>query len=138
MATRASKSESKQKTAARHRRLREGDKGALVVRPRGNGRSGRAIGQHSVQSRQAKDNLEEAFLKLGGVAGLVKWGKNNRTEFYKIWARLIPKDVSVNPGQGLEDMLSQLAEMQRGSAPEQGHYIDVAPEPREDAEDREP
>lgn len=108
MATRPSKTETKQKTAARHRRLRKGDEGRAIVPRAGTVGGGRAIGQTNRLSRQAKENLEQAFEDLGGVTALVKWGRANKSDFYKIWARLIPKDVSVNPGQGLEDMLMQL------------------------------
>lgn len=101
----------------------------MIVRPRGTVGGGRAINQQNRLSRQAKENLEEAFEKMGGIRGLVTWGKKNKTEFYKIWARLIPKDVSVNPGQGLEDMLAQLAEMQSGREAEHPRHpvIDVTP-----------
>jgi hypothetical protein len=34
---------------------------------------------------------------LGGTEALVGWAKKNRTEFYKLCARLIPREVS-GPG----------------------------------------
>ena len=88
---------------------------------------GRAIGTRNKVSRQAKANLEEAFTRLGDVAGLVTWGRKNRTEFYRIWARLIPKDVSIEAGAGLEDLLRQLAE-QDNTPPVDGDYIVVTEE----------
>jgi len=84
--------------------------GTAIVPRRGQRLGGRALGTRNKVSKQAKANLEEAFTRLGDVNGLVTWGRKNRTEFYKIWARLIPKDVSVNPGEGLEDLLLKLAE----------------------------
>ena len=86
--------------------------GRAIVPRQGDRRGGRAIGTRNKVSRQAKANLEEAFTRLGDVAGLVTWGRKNRTEFYRIWARLIPKDVSIEAGAGLEDLLMKLAEQE--------------------------
>lgn len=95
--------------------------GTAIVPRKGERRGGRAIGTRNKVSRQAKANLEEAFTKLGDVAGLVRWGRKNRTEFYRIWARLIPKDVSIEAGAGLEDLLHQLAK-QEEAPPIDGEY----------------
>lgn len=57
----------------------------------------------------AKESLAEAFVRMGGIAGLVKWGKKNPTEFYRLWARLIPKEDSLTVTQvGVEELLAQL------------------------------
>lgn len=64
----------------------------------------------AVQATRAQ--LLEAFELMGGVPALVKWGKTNPTEFYRIWARLLPKDAP-EPDQGkmpLETLLAKLAE----------------------------
>lgn len=59
----------------------------------------------------ARENLSSAFDLMGGVPGLVRWGKRNPTEFYRIWARLIPKDaVEDSSRMPLEDLLGKLAE----------------------------
>ena len=58
----------------------------------------------------ARDNLAKAFDFLGGVPALVAWGKANPTEFYRIWARLIPKEVAEPVGAiPLESLLEKLA-----------------------------
>lgn len=127
MATKPKNTETKGRVAARHRSLRNGGQGRALVRA-GTAGAGRAIGQQNRLTRQAKENLEEAFFKLGGTAALVKWAKANKGEFYtKLWARLIPKDVQVNPGQGLEDLLTQLAERRSNTdAPViEGQYSEV-------------
>jgi hypothetical protein len=41
-----------------------------------------------------KTALLEAFQETGGTEALVRWAKKNRTEFYKICARLIPHNFS--------------------------------------------
>lgn len=43
-------------------------------------------------TRNARDAMAAAFDGMGGVPALVKWGKSNPTEFYRLWARLIPKE----------------------------------------------
>lgn len=61
--------------------------------------------------RAARENLSEAFDFLGGVAALVVWGRQNRTEFYRLWARLIPKEAMEETAKApLEELLRQLAE----------------------------
>lgn len=60
---------------------------------------------------EARANLSEAFELMGGVAELVRWGKKNPTEFYRIWARLIPKEVAEETSRlPLEKLLDKLAD----------------------------
>lgn len=64
----------------------------------------------------AKEALLSAFDRMGGVAGLVKWGKKNPTEFYRIWARLLPREDNVNvTAVGVEELLRQLDEQDRAN-----------------------
>jgi hypothetical protein len=57
----------------------------------------------------AKDNILEVFLRIGGVPEMAKWARKNRGDFYgKIYARLIPKDVTLGADAGLEELLTQL------------------------------
>lgn len=59
----------------------------------------------------ARENLSLAFDLMGGVPALVVWGRQNPTEFYRIWARLIPKEVAeAQNNLPLEDLLSKLSE----------------------------
>lgn len=109
MATRQSKSQVKAETpsrvAARHRKLKTGTAGALAVRP-----PGRPAGTPNKVSAQAKDNILQVFQRLGGVTEMTKWAKANKTIFYsRIYARLLPKDVTVGADAGLEDLLADLA-----------------------------
>lgn len=58
----------------------------------------------------ARQSLADAFELMGGVPGLVRWGKRNPTEFYRIWARLIPKEAADATGAlPLESLLDKLA-----------------------------
>jgi hypothetical protein len=59
----------------------------------------------------ARDNLSTAFDLMGGVPALVVWGRQNPTEFYRIWARLIPKEVAeTTQTLPLETLLAKLSE----------------------------
>jgi hypothetical protein len=48
--------------------------------------------------------FEEAFHRLGGVEGLVKWGAENPTEFYRLIARMLPTHLKaeVEPAPWVE------------------------------------
>ena len=60
---------------------------------------------------EARENLSIAFDQLGGIPMLVAWGQKNLTEFYRIWARLIPKEEATDAAKRmpLEDLLDKLA-----------------------------
>lgn len=67
----------------------------------------------------ARDNLAQAFDLMGGVPALVVWGRENPTDFYRIWARLIPKEaVETTTTLPLEDLLSKLASREEQSVGE--------------------
>lgn len=73
------------------------------------GRKGAAQAPKTIT--MARENLTEAFDFLGGVPALVVWGRQNRTEFYRIWARLIPKEAAPeNENMPLEQLLKMLAD----------------------------
>jgi hypothetical protein len=128
--TRTKDKETPQRVAARSRKLRNGAPGAVVLRKGGTVGGGRALGQQNRLSRNAKEALELAFQGTGGVTELIKWGKKNRTEFYKLWGRLIPKDVQVGASEGLEDLLARLAEQQSNSDVVPAEYTDIEAESR--------
>src|SRR5580765_3160545 len=39
---------------------------------------------------QAKENIVAVFTRLGGTAAMAAWARRNQTEFYRLYARLIP------------------------------------------------
>lgn len=60
-------------------------------RPRGTPKTGgRKPGAPNKVTTSVKEALVQAFDKLGGVPALVKWGRENPTEFYKIWTKILP------------------------------------------------
>jgi len=134
MATRASKSEQTAEKS-RSRRLRKGEPGKALVPARSTRPGGRPLGQPNVLSRQAKDNIVEVFSNLGGVKAMTTWAKKNKDTFYtKLYARLIPKDVSHSADAGLEDLLTQLAQRaeQRSTDIADGDYVEIEAEERGD------
>ena len=40
----------------------------------------------------AKDNIAAVFTRLGGTAAMARWAKKNQSEFYRLYARLIPHE----------------------------------------------
>ena len=59
---------------------------------------GRTKGTPNKQSASVKQCIINAFEDMGGVQNLVKWGKENQTEFYKLWGRMIPHEVTGEDG----------------------------------------
>lgn len=57
----------------------------------------------------ARDALVTAFEEIGGVQALVEWAKSNKKEFYlQLWSKLIPRENTLDVGDNLEALLSQL------------------------------
>ena len=117
----STKTESKGANSRRAKTLRAGSRGSVVVPPRAG--HGRPVGAKNLLSRSAKATLEEAFERLGGVDGLVAWGLTNKDDFYKLWSRLIPKDVQHHASEGLEELLGRLA----NSTDDDSDIINITP-----------
>lgn len=65
------------------------------------GPGGRKKGSLNKTTKGAKMILEEAFRDMGGKAAFVRWGRDNPTEFYKIWAKLLPANIKAElTGEG--------------------------------------
>lgn len=75
-------------------------------------------------SAKARDDMALAFELMGGVPALVVWGRQNPTEFYRIWARLIPKPAEEAAGNlPLETLLEKLANREQMSVVEAARDI---------------
>ncbi len=60
--------------------------------------AGRPKGALNKITRHVRDNLTEAFARLGGVDGMVKWAQEdtrNRGEFYRLYAKLLPMEKNL-------------------------------------------
>lgn len=65
---------------------------------RGNAGKGRVKGVPNKVTAGIKAAFTEAFDQLGGVASLVKWGRENQTEFYRAYVRLAPQEHTGKDG----------------------------------------
>jgi len=61
---------------------------------KGDARAGRKAGSTNKLTRSAKEAFAAAFDEMGGIERLVLWAKLNPTDFYKLYARLIPVELS--------------------------------------------
>lgn len=55
----------------------------------------RTLGAKNKIPQAAKENIAAVFVRLGGTAQMAQWAKNNQTEFYKLYSRLIPVEQRV-------------------------------------------
>lgn len=60
----------------------------------GERRGGRKKGTPNKVTASVKGALNDAFGQIGGVPSLVAWGKENQGEFYKLWSKLVPTEVT--------------------------------------------
>lgn len=66
----------------------------------GERRGGRKKGIPNKVSTTAKENFIKVFDKLGGEGKMAQWAEDNQTEFYRLYARILPTDVNLG---GQED-----------------------------------
>jgi hypothetical protein len=55
---------------------------------------GRVKGTPNHMSSGVKSNIIAVFDKIGGRDKMAKWAEENQTEFYKLYGRLLPTEVS--------------------------------------------
>lgn len=58
---------------------------------------GRPKGTPNKMTMGVKEAFQHAFDTLGGADKLASWANKNPTEFYKIYSKLIPTDVKMDP-----------------------------------------
>lgn len=51
------------------------------------------LGARNKIGAQVKENIIAVFTRLGGTAAMAEWAKENLTEFYRLYGRLIPSEV---------------------------------------------
>jgi hypothetical protein len=69
---------------------------------------GRKPGSKNVISTTAKENINAVFNRMGGYDAMTKWATDNQTEFYKIYARLIPTELNAKVEGNLVQALAAL------------------------------
>lgn len=55
---------------------------------------GRTKGVPNKTTTAAKEAFSLAFEGIGGVSALIEWAEENRSDFFKLYARLIPVELS--------------------------------------------
>lgn len=63
---------------------------------------GRSKGTPNKQSLAVKQCIVNAFENIGGVANLSVWAEANQTEFYKLWGKMIPHEVTGEDGGDIQ------------------------------------
>jgi hypothetical protein len=63
---------------------------------------GRKKGELNKLTRSAKEAFQYAFERIGGAENLATWATENTTEFYKLFARLIPVEQQISGKGGKE------------------------------------
>ena len=62
---------------------------------------GRLHGSVNKTTVSVKAALEAAFQGLGGVPALIAWAEKEPAEFYRLWGKLLPKNISIEGGAQL-------------------------------------
>ena len=65
------------------------------------GNPGRPHGIPNRTTVSVKAALEAAFTGLGGVPALISWGQQEPGEFYRLWSKLLPRNVTIEGGAQL-------------------------------------
>lgn len=60
----------------------------------GNAGKGRPKGSVNKTTAKVKEALQAVYAKKGGDGALLTWAKENETEFYKLWGRMLPQELS--------------------------------------------
>lgn len=60
--------------------------------------AGRKLGVPNRLTTEVKEVLENAFANIGGEKAFAKWAADNRTEFYKLWGKMLPSKLDANVG----------------------------------------
>ena len=54
---------------------------------------GRTKGALNKTSSSVKENILCVFTRLKGTAGMAAWAAENQTDFYRIYAKMLPKEI---------------------------------------------
>jgi hypothetical protein len=80
------------------------------------------------RSRNVREQFQYAFELIGGIPRLAHWAHANPTDFFKLYARMIPTQVSGEGGGPIKVELSWLnARDTSGKNASPGQVIDVTP-----------
>ena len=63
---------------------------------------GRQKGTPNKLGASAKDQIARCFDAMGGIVRMQEWAEENPTEFYKIWSKLLPLEVTGEGGDPIK------------------------------------
>ncbi len=62
---------------------------------------GRKKGSLNKLTTNVKDNVIAVFEGIGGVDNMIEWARENQTDFYKLYAKLLPRDLNITQGDSV-------------------------------------
>ena len=65
---------------------------------KGNKLAGSRKGIPNKSTASVKSALHAVYEKRGGDKALLSWAKENETEFYRLWGRMLPQEVTGENG----------------------------------------
>jgi hypothetical protein len=68
----------------------------------GNAGKGRPKGSKNKTTLKVKEALNAVYDKRGGDGALQRWADENPTEFYKLWGRQLPQELTGADGGPIE------------------------------------
>jgi len=68
--------------------------------------SGRKKGTPNKISGQVRNNVIDVFDEIGGVQEMALWAAENRTEYYRLYAKLMPTQSEIGTMDGQESPLN--------------------------------
>jgi len=71
----------------------------------------RTLGAKNKVPQAAKENIQAVFVRLGGTAAMAEWANENKTEFYKIYSRLLPHELTGEGGGPITVEVIKFADM---------------------------
>lgn len=80
-------------------------------------------------TRSALENIQAVFVRLGSTAAMAAWARKNETEFYRIYARLLPIQVEAKT-------ISISLSYKRDAQAFEGRTIENEPKPAKGREER--
>lgn len=61
---------------------------------------GRKAGTPNKLGATAKENIQAVFVRLGGYKHMTEWARENPTEFYRLYSKLLPVEAHVSGKDG--------------------------------------
>lgn len=83
---------------------------------------GRKKGQPNHTTASVKAAILKAFDAAGGDAEFAEWAKANRTEFYKLYAKLLPTEIKNADGEPFELRITRVV-VDRADAGKELHAL---------------